>query len=253
MSSVGAFSADRQKILYKAGPKEQDYCPDLRHPSPKVRWIKARGSLRSNIWAGLARNILTTGKVRRTPLKKAHMGSLRVVLKCCKGDGGGELHQGPWPRTRFRAAKGFSPKLQRVKSTPWPCSTATTALQLQARCRHLRQVTVRLRDCFVACKEQEGHRQGLSETVLRLRIGANEWRQSDRTSRLTAYPGIKGAMWWPDSSNFDCRSRESETIELESESSASAPTSSNIEDRCRSPKSHVVLCFLSLLLTAPVD
>ena len=36
--------------------------------------------MEEHIWAGLARNILTADKVCRTPFRKAHMASLRVVL-----------------------------------------------------------------------------------------------------------------------------------------------------------------------------
>ena len=41
---------------------------------------QVRRIMEEHIWAGLARNILTADKVCRTPFRKAHMASLRVVL-----------------------------------------------------------------------------------------------------------------------------------------------------------------------------
>ncbi|KAL2063605.1 hypothetical protein VTL71DRAFT_5410 [Oculimacula yallundae] len=79
----------------------------IRHPSPKVRWVKAGGSFRSTYgqdWQGISS--LLTSIIARDVRRRARAPP-----------------RGPGHTTRIRAAKASfktSPKLHRGKPTPWP-------------------------------------------------------------------------------------------------------------------------------------
>lgn len=124
-----------------------------------------------------------------------------------------------------------------------PCSTATTAA-----------IAGKMQGESATAVASEGQGQGLRDSgrevdgrvsgqgrasVRRLRIGANEWRQSDSSSRLTTCPTCyKDAM---------CGQAPQISMVSKLLKTASAPWTSNIkeflEDSCRSSKPQAVLCF----------